>query len=213
MGLLTNIADYVLHLDRYLGLIIGRFGALTYLLLFIIIFCETGLVFTPFLPGDSLLFVAGTFAANGVMSIWLLFGLLGAAAFLGDTVNYWIGKLFGERVLERSRLVKKDYIDRTKQFYQKYGAKTIILARFVPIIRTMAPFVAGIGRMSYLEFISFNIIGGVTWVALFLFSGYFFGGIPIIKDNLTYVILVIIAISMIPPLLEAIKAKRQGHKV
>ncbi len=198
-----------MHIDKYLSAIIKTHGPLTYLILFIIIFLETGFVITPFLPGDSLLFVAGAFAAQGSVNILLLFIILALAAILGDTVNYWIGNYFGKG-MEKSKFIKPEYINKTQNFYDKYGGKTIILARFVPIIRTFAPFVAGIGKMEYRKFISFNIIGGIIWVALFLFTGYFFGAIPIIKENLSIVIIIIIAISLIPIIIEYLKLNRKS---
>ena len=177
------------------------------------IFCETGLVVTPFLPGDSLIFAAGTFAAAGSLKIGWLFLLLAAAAVLGDTANYWIGKILGPKVFqkENSRIFKKQYLERTHTFYEKYGAETIIIARFVPIVRTFAPFVAGIGRMSYLKFLSYNVIGGVGWVALFTFGGYFFGHLAFVKKNFSLVIFAIIFISLLPMAYEYLK-HRGGKK-
>ncbi len=200
MDLISKIVDFVLHLDIHLNALIQASGFWTHLILFVVIFCETGLVVTPFLPGDSLLFAAGTFAAAGSLKIGWLFLLLAAAAVLGDTVNYWIGKIIGPKVFqkENSRIFKKQYLDRTHRFYEKYGAETIILARFVPIVRTFAPFVAGIGKMTYARFLSYNVIGGVLWVALFTFGGYFFGNIPFVKKNFSLVIIAIILISLLP---------------
>ncbi|OIO13199.1 hypothetical protein COV53_05765 [Candidatus Gottesmanbacteria bacterium CG11_big_fil_rev_8_21_14_0_20_37_11] len=209
MQIANTLVDLFLHLDKHLNTIIGQFGIYTYILLFIVIFCETGLVVTPFLPGDSLLFAAGTFASIGSLHIWWLYGILLFAAILGDTVNYWIGHFVGPKVFHtKSRLLKKEYLDRTHKFYEKHGGKTIILARFIPIIRTFAPFVAGIGKMSYGHFISYNIVGGFLWVTLFTFGGYFFGNLPIIKNNFHYAILVIIFLSILPGLIEYIKHKR-----
>lgn len=203
-----NLIDFVLHVDKYIDIIIQNFGIFSYLVIFLIIFCETGLVITPLLPGDSLLFVTGAFAAKGSFNLLAIFIVLIFAAILGDTANYMIGNLFGENVFAKSRFFKKEYLEKTKHFYEKHGGKTIIFARFVPIIRTFAPFVAGVGKMKYSRFLSFNVIGGIAWVSLFLLAGYFFGGIPIIKQNLTIVILVIIIASFIPATYELIKNKR-----
>lgn len=212
MSLITGIIDFILNVDKYLSIIIENYGLLTYLLLFAVIFIETGLVIMPFLPGDSLIFVAGTFAAQGVLNVLLLFVILCAAAILGDTANYWIGTYFGKKI-ERSRVIKKEYIEKTNHFYEKYGGKTIILARFVPIVRTFAPFVAGIGKMKYSKFLSFNVIGGIAWVALFLFAGYFFGKIQLIRENLTIAILIIIFVSLIPPIVEYFRVRKHSSAV
>jgi membrane-associated protein len=211
MDFISKIVDFILHLDTHLNALIQASGFWTHLILFVVIFCETGLVVTPFLPGDSLLFAAGTFAASGSLKIGWLFLLLAAAAVLGDTVNYWIGKIIGPKVFqkENSRIFKKQYLDRTHGFYEKYGAETIILARFVPIVRTFAPFVAGIGKMTYGRFLSYNVIGGVAWVALFTFGGYFFGNIPFVKKNFSLVIIAIILISLIPIAYEFLKHRKK----
>jgi membrane-associated protein len=200
-------------MDTHLSVLIQQAGGWTYLILFGVIFCETGLVVTPFLPGDSLIFAAGTFAARGDLKILPLFGLLAVAAVLGDTVNYWIGKIIGPKVFqkENSRIFKKSYLDRTHAFYEKYGAETIIIARFVPIVRTFAPFVAGIGRMNYARFLSYNVLGGIGWVALFSFGGFFFGNIPFVKKNFTIVIAAIIIISLIPAVWEVLKHRKAGR--
>ncbi|MEJ5239910.1 MAG: DedA family protein [Anaerolineales bacterium] len=208
MDLLYFAIDLFLHLDKHLAEIISRYGTWTYALLFLVIFMETGFVVTPFLPGDSLLFAAGTFAALGSLNVYLLVGLLMAAAILGDTVNYWIGHTLGERAYQ-SRWVKKEYLDRTHAFFEKHGGKTIFLARFVPIVRTFAPFVAGVGRMSYGYFLSYNLFGGIVWVALFTFAGYFFGNIPFIKHNFSLVILAIILISVLPMVVEFWRSRRE----
>ena len=211
MAIIKNFIDFVLHLDKYLSVIIQNYGALTYLLLFLIVFAETGLVVTPFLPGDSLLFAAGTFAAIGSLNVYILFLILAAAAILGDTINYSVGKFFGSKAFEKyPRIFKKQHLERTQHFYEKYGAKTIVLARFVPIVRTFAPFVAGVGRMDYLRFLAYNILGGIFWVALFIFGGYFFGNIPIVKNNFSLVIIVIIVLSFVPILVEWWKHKRKN---
>ena len=204
MELIGTLIEFVLHLDQHLNVIIQTYGVWTHLLLFLVIFCETGLVVTPILPGDSLLFAAGTFAALGSLNIGWLFVLLSVAAVAGDTVNYWIGHFVGPKVFhkENTRFLNKEYLDRTHRFYEKHGGKTIVIARFIPIIRTFAPFVAGIGRMTYWHFISYNVIGGLAWIAIFTFGGYFFGNIPFVKRNFTLVILAIIFISLVPVMFE-----------
>jgi membrane-associated protein len=213
MDIITQLVDYILHLDHYLNVIIQYFGIWTYLILFLIIFLETGFVITPFLPGDSLLFAAGSFAALGSLNPILLFLILTGAAILGDTVNYWIGNLIGPRAFSGNiRFLKKEYLDRTHEFYEKHGGKTIILARFIPIIRTFAPFVAGIGAMTYPRFLFFNVIGAVAWVALFTFGGYFFGNLPFVKQNFTIVILAIIFISVLPGLVEFLRERAKASQ-
>lgn len=209
MELIKTFIDLFLHLDRHLTSVFENYGLWTYLILFLIIFCETGLVVTPFLPGDSLLFGVGALAAGTSLNIGWLFILLSIAAILGDAVNYWIGHLLGPKVFQRedSRFLKKEYLDRTHRFYEKYGGKTIIFARFVPIIRTFAPFVAGIGRMRYGHFALYNIVGGLLWISLFLFGGYFFGNIPVVKQNFTLVILGIIVVSILPGVIEFARAR------
>ena len=209
MDTLKFLIDLFLHLDTYLAQIISDYGAWTYGILFFVIFMETGFVVTPFLPGDSLLFAAGTFAAlDSGLNIWLLVILLVAAAILGDTANYWIGHYLGDRAYN-IKWIKREYLDKTHAFFEKHGGKTIFLARFVPIVRTFAPFVAGIGKMSYGFFIRWNFIGGITWVALFTFAGYFFGNIPFVKHNFEFVIVAIILISVIPIGIEWWKARRE----
>ena len=205
---IIDLINFILHIDIYVGTIIQSYGVLTYLILFLIIFLETGIVVTPFLPGDSLIFVAGAFSAQGYLNPLLLFFTLAIAAILGDSLNYWIGKFFGDKV-SSWKFVKKEYIQKTEEFYEAHGGKTIILARFVPIIRTFAPFVAGIGKMNYSKFLVYNIIGGVAWVFLFLFGGYLFGEIPFVEKNLTLVIFIIIFISILPPIIEYIRIKRK----
>ena len=200
------------NIDSYIIILIEKFGIFSYIILFLIIFAETGLVIAPFLPGDSLLFILGAIAVQGTLNIYLLFLVLILAAVLGDTVNYWIGKYAGEKITKKN-IIKKEHLEKTQKFYERYGGKTIILARFIPIIRTFAPFVAGIGKMNYNRFLSYNIIGGIIWVTLFLFAGYFFGEIPLVKENLTAVIIFIIIISFILPLIEYIKTKKDRPKV
>jgi len=201
--------DFLLHFDRHLDLILQNYGFWTYLILFLIIFCETGLVVTPFLPGDSLLFVAGTFAARGSLDPLWLSVLLSIAGIAGNTVNYWVGYLLGPKVAagKKIRWVKQEYLDRTHRFYEKYGGKTIVIARFVPIIRTFAPFVAGVGTMTHGRFQFYNIIGCVAWILTFVIGGYYFGNMPIVKENFTYVVLAIIVISVIPTVVEVIRAR------
>jgi len=212
MGLdLLTFVDYFIHIDEYLNVAVDNYGVLIYVILFLIIFLETGFVVTPFLPGDSLLFAAGAIAAIGSLSSVTLFVLLSIAAIIGDSVNYWIGKFVGPRVFKReSRFFKREYLDRTKDFYKTYGKKTIILARFVPIIRTFAPFVAGIGKMHYPTFLTYNVVGGIFWVALFVFGGFFFGNIPLVKENFEWVILLIIFFSILPIITEYIRSKRKS---
>jgi membrane-associated protein len=211
--LIRELIDIFLHLDKYLSVIIEDFGVWTYVLLFLVIFLETGIVVTPFLPGDSLLFTAGTFAGLGVLNVWVLFISLSVAAILGDTVNYWIGHYIGPRAFSGNiRFLKKEYLDRTHDFYERHGGKTIILARFIPIIRTFAPFVAGIGAMSYKHFIAYNVIGGILWVGIFVFAGYYFGNLPFVQNNFTYVVMAIIVISVLPGVFEFIKERLSGSK-
>jgi membrane-associated protein len=208
---LTYFIDLFLHLDVHLNAVISDYGMWTYLILFLIVFCETGLVVTPILPGDSLLFAAGAFAAIGSLDVTWLFILLTVAAVLGDAVNYAVGHFMGLKVFSQtnSRIFKKEYLDRTHQFYEKYGGKTIIIARFVPIVRTFAPFVAGVGRMTYAKFASYNIIGGVLWVAVCGGAGYAFGNIPMVKENFTLVILGIIFVSILPGIVEYLRQRQQ----
>ena len=202
--MLANPIDFILNIDKYLSIVIQNFGNWTYLFLFLIVLAETGFVVTPFLPGDSLLFAAGAFAALGSLNVMWLFFALALAAILGDTINYSIGKFTGTKVFRHkgSRIFKKEYLDRTHKFYEKYGAKTIVLARFVPIIRTFAPFVAGAGSMKYAKFLIYNIFGGILWVSLFVFGGYFFGNVPLIRNNFSVAILIIVFLSVIPVIVE-----------
>lgn len=209
MDFIKTAIDFVLHIDKYLDIIIRAVGLWTYAVLFVIIFIETGLVVTPFLPGDSLLFAAGAFAAKGSLNIYTMWITLMIAAVLGDTANYWIGHYIGPRAANL-RWVKKEYLERTQAFYAKHGGKTIFLARFVPIIRTFAPFVAGIGKMRYGYFLTYNVVGGIVWVSSFLWLGYFFGNLPFIERNFSLVVIAIILISVMPAVIEAVKAHREG---
>jgi membrane-associated protein len=208
MEVLAFLVDVVLHLDRHLVELIRDYGAWVYLILFLIIFAETGLVVTPFLPGDSLLFVAGTLAAAGGMDVGLLMVLLCGAAILGDSVNYAVGKHVGDRMVRSGRLIRQEHIDRTHAFYAKYGGKTIVIARFVPIVRTFAPFVAGLGKMDYGRFLLFNVTGGIVWVVVLTLAGYFFGNLPIVKDNLSLVVLGIVVASIMPAVIEYARQRR-----
>jgi membrane-associated protein len=211
MEVFQTILDLFLHLDEHLSEIIQTYDTWTYLLLFLVIFMETGLVVTPFLPGDSLLFAAGTFASPATgspLNIWVLIVSLSLAAILGDTVNYWIGHAVGPRAFSGNvRFLKKDHLDRTHQFFEKYGGKTIILARFVPIVRTFAPFVAGVGAMTYGKFLTYNVIGGILWVCIFTLAGYFFGNLPFVKNNFSLIVIVIILISVMPAVYEVVKSR------
>jgi len=207
---ISAIIDFILHIDKHLVEIVNDYQTWTYLILFLIIFAETGLVVTPFLPGDSLLFAAGAIVAkpDTDLNIFVMCGLLIIAAILGDLVNYHIGKYVGPKAFSgKYKLLKKEYLERTQSFYIKHGGKTIIYARFIPIVRTFAPFVAGIGTMTYSKFASFNIVGGFVWVSAFLFLGYYFGGLPLIKNNFTYVIFAIIILSVLPAIVEMLRGK------
>lgn len=209
MDFIKQIIDIFIHLDKHLNEIIQTFGFWTYFILFVVIFCETGLVVTPFFPGDSLLFAAGALASIGSLKVEWLFIVLSLAAIAGDTVNYQIGYFIGPKVFQRqdSRFFKNEYLERTHRFYEKHGGKTIILARFIPIIRTFAPFVAGVGTMTYLRFLSFNVIGGVLWCAIFVFGGYYFGNIPFVKKNFSLVIMAIIFMSILPGIIGYLRNK------
>jgi membrane-associated protein len=214
-GPVSNFIDFFLHLDKHLNYVIESFGLWCYVVFFAVIFAETGLVVTPFLPGDSLLFALGTFASAGSLKVVWLFVILSLAAVLGDSANYAVGKYFGSMILKREGawFIKKEYIERTHRFYEKYGAKTIVLARFVPIVRTFAPFIAGVGKMSYLKFFSYNVIGGVLWVMVFIFGGFLFGNILVVKRNLTIVIFAIIIISIMPAVFEVLREWRRKKQV
>jgi len=213
MEFFLTLVDIILHVDKYLKEIIQYFGAWSHAILFVIIFIETGLVVTPFLPGDSLLFAVGAFAAAGYFDPVFITVLLSIAAISGDTVNYWIGRFMGPKVFQRkdSRFLKKEYLERTHEFYEKHGGKTIFLARFIPIIRTFAPFVAGVGTMNYIHFIAYNVIGGVVWPILFISGGYFFGGLPVVKEYFSLVALAIIIISVLPILIEALRMRKKSN--
>lgn len=206
---IRHLTDFILHLDRHLDTIIQQYGVWTYLILFLIIFCETGLVVTPILPGDSLLFAVGTFAARGALDVGLVLLLLSVAAVAGDSANYAIGYRLGPQIFRQEgvRFLNRDYLDRTHRFYERYGAKTIVIARFVPIIRTFAPFVAGIGRMSYARFITYNVAGGIGWIAALVLGGYAFGNIPVVRRNFTLVIFAIIALSILPGVIEFVRQR------
>ncbi len=214
MDFIKHIIDLFLHLDSHLFEIIQNYGIWTYAILFLIIFCETGLVVTPFLPGDSLLFAAGIFAGAGLLEVGWLLLILFAAAVLGDVANYSIGYRIGQRLLDnpKSRIFKKEYVEKTHRFYEKYGGKTIILARFVPIVRTFAPFLAGVGRMSYLKFAVYNVTGAVAWVLIGVLAGYFLGGLEFVKNNFTLIIAVIVLISIMPGIFEYVRHVMQKKK-
>jgi len=213
MEIIKFLIDFILHIDVHLGQIISTYGTATYIILFGIIFMETGLVFTPFLPGDSLLFAAGAFAALGSLNIWFLFGLLVVAAILGDTVNYWIGFFFGKKIVAHPKIpIDEKHIKETQKFFDKHGGVTIILARFMPFIRTFAPFVAGVGRMSYGKFFSYNVIGGLLWVSIATFAGYFFGNFKFVKENFSVVIIGVILISLVPIIFEYVKHRRHANR-
>lgn len=206
---LRSVMDFIVHLDRHVADLVENYGAWALLILFLIIFCETGLVVTPFLPGDSLLFAVGALAATGALHLGALIALLIVAAILGDSVNYWIGSHVGTRVFkEDARVLKTEYLRRTQDFFGRYGGKTIIIARFVPIVRTYAPFVAGVARMPYQRFLTFNVVGGVAWILIFVIGGYLFGAIPVVEDNFGLVIVVVILLSLIPILFEYSRTRR-----
>jgi membrane-associated protein len=208
MDWLKTALDWFLHLDKHLEEVVQQYHSIAYFMLFAVVFCETGLVVTPFLPGDSLLFAAGALAAKGWFNVNVLFLLLATAAILGDTLNYWIGAMIGPKAFTgRYRFLKKEYLDRTHRFYERHGGKTIILARFVPIIRTFAPFVAGIGAMNYARFLIYNVVGGIAWVAMFTYGGYFFGNLPWVKKNFSLIIIAIIVISVMPLVIEFLRQR------
>lgn len=208
---MADAIHFILHLDASLAAIVAQYGLWTYALLFAIIFCETGLVLTPFLPGDSLLFAAGALAGIGALDPWALWSLLALAAIGGDNLNYLIGSLVGPAVFEHSRYINRRHLDRTREFYATHGGKTLVLARFLPILRTFAPFVAGVARMRYPYFLACSIGGGMLWTGLFTGAGYFFGNLPVVKSNFSLVVLVIIVISLVPAAMEALRARRQSR--
>lgn len=213
MELLADLASFILHIDYHLRELASQYGGWLYAILFLIVFCETGLVVTPFLPGDSLLFAAGSLAAvaDSALNIHTLFLLLTAAAIIGDTVNYAAGHYFGEKAFSpNARVLKQEYLDRTHQFFERHGGKTIVIARFVPIVRTFAPFVAGAGSMSYAHFLFYNVTGAIAWTASFLYGGYFFGNLPFVRQNFTLVILAIILLSILPGAIEYWRHRRAG---
>lgn len=212
--LLRKFVDLVLHLDRHLDALVAQYGPWIYLILFVIVFCETGLVVTPILPGDSLLFAVGALAARpDGLSLPLVLALLALAVISGDNVNYWAGYFLGPKVFTgKARFFNPRHLDRTHEFYERYGGKTVIIARFVPIVRTFAPFVAGIGRMRYLKFLSFSIGGGVFWIASMTFAGYFFGNLAFVRKNFSAVVLMIVFISILPAIIEFLKSRRSGHQ-
>jgi len=212
MGFLGNIIDFILHIDVHISELIRDFGLWTYAILFLVITGETGLVIAPLLPGDSLLFAAGTFARVGDLDVWVLFFSLSAAAVIGDALNYAVGRYLGPKLFRKeqgSRFLKKEYLDRTHEFFEKYGPATIIIARFLPIVRTFAPFVAGLGRMGYPRFFTYNVVGGIAWVGLFTFTGYYFANIPFVKEHFPLVIVAIVLISVVPTVAELVRRRRR----
>ena len=216
MEVIHTVINFILHIDVHLQAMVAQYGVWIYAILFLILFCETGLVVTPFLPGDSLLFVAGALAAipDSALNVHLMALLLCVAAIVGDAVNYTIGRLFGDKLFSNpnSKIFRRSYLDKTHQFYERHGGKTIILARFVPIVRTFAPFVAGMGKMSYRHFALFNVVGGILWVVLFSYAGYFFGNLPAIQQNLHYLIIAIILVSVLPGVVEVLRHRRAARQ-
>jgi membrane-associated protein len=214
MDLVRSLLDAILHVDQHLGVLAHEYGVWTYGILFLVVFCETGLVVTPFLPGDSLLFAAGALSATGALDIVLLFILLNLAPLLGDSTNYWIGRKLGRAAFDgRFRFLKQEHLARTERFYEKYGGKTLILARFVPIVRTYAPFVAGAGRMRYARFVTFSFLAALIWTTLFVLGGYWFGNIPVVRENFGLVVIAIIAVSLLPPLVEIVRHRLQARRI
>ncbi|PRR79832.1 DedA family protein [Clostridium luticellarii] len=215
MSFIENLINVVLHIDKYLNIIIQNYGLWTYGIIFLIIFCETGLVITPFLPGDSIIFATGALASEGMLEVFTLYIIFFLAAVLGDTANYFIGKKIGTGILEKEniRFVNKEHLDKAHRFYEKHGSMAIVLGRFIPIIRTFVPFIAGIGEMSYSKFITYNVLGGFLWVSLFLWGGYFFGSLPFIKRNFSYVVIAIIIISLIPAVVTFVRERKKDDTV
>lgn len=211
MNTLKTLADFILHADKYIDQIVQNYGVLTYLFLFGVIFCETGLVIMPFLPGDSLIFVVGALSAGGTFNIFLSFILLVSAAVLGDAVNYFVGHKLGRKAFN-TKWLKKEHLDQAEAFYDRYGGKAIVLGRFIPIVRTFVPFVAGIGKMTYRDFLTYNVLGGIAWVSLFLFGGYFFGNLPFVEQRFSLVVIAIIILSVAPAIYHLVKEKRRTQK-
>jgi membrane-associated protein len=209
MEALTTVIDFVLHIDHHLEELLREYGTWTYGILCLIVFMETGFVVTPILPGDSLLFAAGMMASRGALDPWVLFFLLTSAAILGDNANYWVGRYLGPRVLknENSKIFKPVYLEKTHEYFEKYGAATIVVARFVPIVRTFAPFVAGVGSMSYPKYLTYSVFGGMLWVGVCTFAGYLLGNVPMVRDNFELAVLAIIAVSVVPPLVEGLRRR------
>jgi len=215
MELIKYLIDFILHLDTHLVELVSRYGTFSYAILFAIIFCETGLVVTPFLPGDSLLFAVGALSAKGALDVYIIAALLMLAAIIGDSTNYWVGYFVGPKVFrsESSRWLNRKHLERTSEFYERYGVKTVVIARFMPIVRTFAPFVAGIGRMYYPRFLFFSVLGSILWIGSFVTAGYLFGNIPVVKRNFTLVVLAIIFVSILPALIEAMRARRERKPI
>lgn len=212
MDLILMLVDFILHFDKHLAQIILDYGTLTYLFLFLIVFCETGLVVTPFLPGDSLLFAAGAFAAAGSLEVSALFFLLFSAAVIGDSTNYWIGRTLGQKVTERN-LIKPEHLEKTHRYFEKYGGKTLVIARFAPFLRTFAPFVAGVGHMTYRRFLAYSVAGGLLWISIFTFGGYYFGNLPIVKENFKLIIVGVIAVSLLPAVIGVLRHRLKPAKM
>lgn len=212
MDLILMLVDFILHFDKHLAQIILDYGTLTYLFLFLIVFCETGLVVTPFLPGDSLLFAAGAFAAAGSLEVSALFFLLFSAAVIGDSTNYWIGRTLGQKVTERN-LIKLEHLEKTHRYFEKYGGKTLVIARFAPFLRTFAPFVAGVGHMTYRRFLAYSVAGGLLWISIFTFGGYYFGNLPIVKENFKLIIVGVIAVSLLPAVIGVLRHRLKPAKM
>lgn len=213
MDLFLKFIDIVLHLDTYLGVLISQYGVWTYLIIFLVLFFETGVVFTPFLPGDSLLFTAGTMAGLGLFKLWLIYFICVAAVLIGDNCNYWIGHFIGSKILHKNyKLINKKHVTKTRKFFDKYGAFALVLGRFIPIVRTFTPFLAGVGRMPYWKFLIFDVIGAFSWVTLFVFGGYFFGGLPFVQANFSFIVIAIIFVSFIPVFIQVGKHLMENRR-